>query len=136
MAKTTARHHPHVISSQSPEDWSGPAELRPEPTRAHSIATTPSPNEIRMKQPKNSAHNSPKRPFRHESGRKWVVIGSLTVATEPPPKTFGLGNAPPVAEVAGDRSSEDGHVPASSCHPATVQTTCASTHFRLVAQAD
>jgi hypothetical protein len=36
-----------------------PLKLRPDPISAQSIATTPSPKQMRTKQPKNSAHRSP-----------------------------------------------------------------------------
>jgi len=68
MAKQTASAHPQVMSNQSPAELKGvavfPAAVRPDPIKAQSIATTPSPKQIRTKQPKNSAQSSPIRPCR------------------------------------------------------------------------
>src|SRR5690606_8764935 len=66
--KVTARAHPQVIRSQSPEARKivvGSA-ARPEEFRAATaIATTPSPNMIRMNVPRNCASNSPQMVARH-----------------------------------------------------------------------
>src|SRR6478672_11789081 len=67
MAITTAKHHPQVISSQSPDArkivWLVAA--RPDWFSAETaIATTPSPNAISTKQPRNSERNSPQTVLR------------------------------------------------------------------------
>ena len=65
---------------------------RPDPGSAQSIATTPSPKEIRMKQPTNSAHSSTIRPCSHRSGSGPKPIDSAAVLAQPPAwQTFGSG---------------------------------------------
>src|ERR1700748_3229218 len=90
MANTTARAHPHVMSNQSPLPSRAVLELtvRPDPIKAHSIATTPSPKLIRMKHPKNSAHNSPTSPCFHLSGKGPTALDSATADTQPPPRRW------------------------------------------------
>src|SRR4051794_31606598 len=90
----TANAHPKVIRSQSPDPRSaGPLGLavRPDPIRAQSIATTPSPKLIRMNVPKNSAHSSPPRPFRQPAGTARTAAESSS-ATYPPPSTWVQGH--------------------------------------------
>src|ERR1039457_7096031 len=84
-ANATARAHPHVISSQSPAALKitvGPA-VRPEPGRAATaMATTPSPNEIRTTQPRNSDSNSPYKPVMRPTVRpspRKGVMSDITI---------------------------------------------------------
>ena len=115
MAKQTANAHPQVTRSQSPDPRSGVAAEkipdpalavagdgidRPDPSRAKSIATTPSPKLIRMKQPKNSAHNSPTMPCFHLSGKGPTALDSATVDTQPPPRRFVQEMAPRASGIA------------------------------------
>jgi hypothetical protein len=101
-AKATAIAHPKVINSQSPLPRRAVDLLmvRPDPIRAHSIATHPSPKQIRMKQPKNSAHNSPTMPCFHLSGKGPTALDSATVDTQPPPRRLVQELAPRICGVA------------------------------------
>src|ERR1035441_8619588 len=84
----TANAHPKVISSQSPLAMKmvvGVAAL-PDPGRAATaMATTPSPNMIRVIVPRNSADNSPHRPFRPNVCRPAPCIGRYSSAMPKPP---------------------------------------------------
>src|SRR5205814_3813722 len=89
-AMATAKAHPHAISSQSPAArkivvgvWA-----RPEPGRAATaMATTPSPNAIKTKHPRNSAIISPYkpviRPTVRPSPRKGVISDIINLPTVP-----------------------------------------------------
>src|SRR5215831_1625166 len=113
MAKQTANAHPKVIRSQSPAPRSAVLGLivRPDPINAQSIATTPSPKQIRMNVPKNSAHRSPAVPLCHAAGLAGAV--SATATYPPLRKRFGSHNDSPTrdrflghgGDVAGHRGS-------------------------------
>src|SRR5437588_6677224 len=76
------------------------------------MATTPSPNEIRMKQPKNSAHSSPIVPCRQCSGNGRTALDSATVDTQPPPLRRWVQDKPPTLAQSPPPFSEEGAVPA------------------------
>src|ERR1700760_223157 len=85
----TANIHPKTISNQSPvaRKIVGGDDFKARPdwfSAATAIATTPSPNMIRVNVPKNSARYSPLAVF-----RQVPRLAPATVATYPPPKSSG-----------------------------------------------
>src|ERR1700694_2325182 len=144
MAKQTANPHPNVMRSQSPDDWRIPAELRPDPTRAQSIATTPSPKQIRMNVPKNSAQRSPAVPLCQARGRLTAVSAT---ATYPPlrrrsvqrlffrvrPAWTYFRHNEETSQARGARVHEMREQERVSCAPGathSMQTTCHRCHAR------
>src|SRR4051794_16412939 len=87
IANVTAIAQPQVISSQSPAARKIVVlfSVRPEPgSAATAIATTPSPNAISMKVPRNSARHSPGVPPRDL--RPPLRIGKIVLTILAPPR--------------------------------------------------